>query len=84
MWEAIAAIAALLSAGTGAVMASKSKPDPLPTPEAPPRAPTIDDAARTQGEQDRMRRRRGRAATILTGASGAGLPNTATKTLLGQ
>jgi len=45
---------------------------------------TVDEAARAQDERDKRARRRGRAATYLTGPEGAGTPNTATKTLLGE
>lgn len=55
----------------------------LKGPEPPPLPPNIDDATRTQIERDR-KRRRGRAATILTGPLGAGTPTTATKVLTGE
>lgn len=38
-------------------------PDPVPTP-------TIDTARQKQQERDQLDRRRGRAATVLTGAQG--------------
>lgn len=82
MWEALAAFAALISAGAGVAAATKKIPD-MPLPPEAPRPPTIDDAAKARGAEDALRRRRGRAATILTGPQGAGLPTTATKTLLG-
>lgn len=47
-----------------------------------PVAPTVDDAQRIREEADRRRRRRGRAATMLTGEGGAGLPQTSAATLL--
>jgi hypothetical protein len=57
----------------------------------PPRPPSFENAAAmleaARGGMDPLtggRRRRGRAATILTGSEGAGLPNTATKALLGE
>lgn len=57
------------------------KPNP-PTPQAPT-PPAIEDAdARRQDEGDRLRRRRGRAAAVLTDGN-AGTPMTASKTLLG-
>lgn len=83
MFEALMAIAALVSAGTGVASALKKPPTPQ-LPDAPPPPPTIDDAARKQEEAARMRKRRGFASTILTGQQGAGLPTTAAKTLLGQ
>lgn len=83
VWEIVAAIAAVVGAGTAAYSASRGMPD-VPQPEAPPKPPTIDEAARRQAEGDAKRRRRGRAATILTGPQGAGTPQTATKALLGE
>jgi len=67
---------------------SKSPAPPPPPPPAPP-APTVDQARESRMEADEMRRRRGRAATILTeGGQGMlaqdqGTAQTATKTLLG-
>jgi len=61
------------------------QPDPLPPPEpvAPP--PSISEAAATvRDDTANPRRRRGRAATLLTGPRGAGTPQTATRTLLGE
>lgn len=55
----------------------------LSGPEPPPLPPGIDDATRTQIERDR-KRRRGRAATVLTGPLGAGTPETAAKVLIGE
>lgn len=55
-------------------------------PVAPLSAPSqgsADDAVRRREEEDALRRRKGRAAALLTGEGGAGLPKTATKTLLG-
>ncbi len=78
----IAAIGALAGGGAAVAQASKDIPE-APKPMEAPRPPTIDDAARRRDEEDRGRRRRGRAATVLTGPQGAGLPTTATKTLLG-
>lgn len=67
---------------------SKSPAPPPPPPPAPP-APTVDQARESRMEADEMRRRRGRASTILTeGGQGMlaqdqGTAQTATKTLLG-
>ena len=61
----------------------------VPTPP-PPMAPDIASAeaeviARQKAEAlDERRKRRGRAATLLTGSEGAGLPATAAKSLLGE
>ena len=58
---------------------------PAPTPlPAPASVPTIDDAAAAQAARTQAAQRRGRAATILTGATGdpTAAPVSA-KTLLG-
>ena len=53
-----------------------------PVPNVPP-PPTIEDAqGRAQDEGGRLRRRKGRAASVLTSGN-AGSPMTASKTLLG-
>lgn len=49
----------------------------------PPPPPSVDDAAAAKDAADDVLRRKGRAASILTGPSGAGAPKTAAKTLLG-
>lgn len=50
----------------------------------PAGVPTIDDARAAADQSDLLRRRRGRAATILTGRSGdTSTVNVGTKTLLG-
>ena len=55
-----------------------------PTPPIPPAGPpTIDEARLARDRMDVLRRRRGRASTILTGPSGANNPNIATSILLG-
>jgi len=63
-----------------------SKPPKAPDPVAPPAPPATSDAA-LAGDQaaDRLRRRRGTAATIIAGDTAA-VPQSsvATKTLLGQ
>ena len=56
---------------------------PLPIPEAPPAPPSIDTAAQARQGEDAMLRRKGAAATLMTGPAGAGTPKTAAKTLLG-
>lgn len=83
MLEFITAVAALLSAGSAIHSATQGTPK-IPTPEPPPAPPTIDEATKRQEEEAKLRRRRGRASTILTGPQGAGTPVTATKTLLGS
>lgn len=57
-----------------------SSPDPAPA-AAPPA--TTDAAAAGQAEAERVRRKRGTAATILTSDSAARPGSVATKTLLG-
>lgn len=58
---------------------------PTPTPATPaPVTPTIDTAQQAQVDSDRMRRRTGRAATMLTGAAGDTGGATAKKILLGS
>lgn len=56
---------------------------PIAAPDPAPAPPSIDQAAKDRENEDAARRRRGRATTILTGALGAGSPQTAAKTLLG-
>lgn len=59
-------------------------PAPPPVP-APAPVPTIDDAAVSQRQQDALLKRRGRAATILTGPQGdLSAPPVSAKTLLGS
>lgn len=52
------------------------KPDPVPT---------VDEAAQNQDMLDKLRRRRGRASTIMTGPLGdTSSPSVAVKKALGQ
>ena len=57
-----------------------------PPPPAPPPVPTMDNARQQQQAQDRLAGRRGRAASILTGAAGdlSTPPTTGAKQLLGS
>lgn len=55
---------------------------PTPPP-APPPPPTIDEAARDSEEADKLRRRKGRLATIFAGMKGGGAP-VSQKSLTGQ
>lgn len=57
--------------------------DKIKMPPPPPGVPTIDDAAENQSQRDAMRRRRGRAASILTSPTGVGSTPVGSKTLLG-
>ena len=71
----------------GALFSSPKMPNiPAPTPPpAPAPAPTIDSARQAQQSRDSVAGRQGRAASILTGATGdLSMPATSTKTLLGQ
>lgn len=55
---------------------------PAPPP-APPPPPTVDQAARDSEEADKLRRRKGRLATIFAGMQGGATP-TSQKSLTGQ
>lgn len=63
----------------------QSAPAPVPVVTAPP--PVIEDtASQAENASDELRRRKGRAATILSGGNqsgGTGTPSVGTKTLLG-
>lgn len=48
------------------------KPQKMVAPAAPPPPPTIDEAARASEEADKLRRRRGRLATVFAGQRGQG------------
>lgn len=55
----------------------------IPAPVPPPPVPTVDNTTRAREDVDRIRRRRGRSASIFTGSQGAGIPQTSAATLLG-
>lgn len=55
---------------------------PTPAPPPPP-PPTVDEAARSSEEADKLRRRRGRLASIFAGRQGGAAP-VAQKSLTGQ
>lgn len=56
----------------------------IPQPITPAGVPTMDEARQVAEKNDQLRRRRGRASTILTGQSGdVANVNVGTKTLLG-
>ena len=61
-------------------------PPPAPTiiQQTTPPPPTVDDAAKQREMKDANLRRRGRAASILTGVRGTEPPSVAVKTLTGQ
>lgn len=61
------------------------KAPPPPAIIEPPPVPVVDDGQISQMTADKLARRRGRAATVLTsGLGGVGAENVATKSLLGQ
>lgn len=72
----------------GAVFKKPKVPAPPPPPTPPPPPVVEDTAARAQADADALRRRKGRAATLLTGRSNTGGDTggvtTGTKQLLGQ
>ena len=59
-----------------------SSPD-IPDPIVPPPVPTVDEAAQRQQSADRIRKRKGRAATVLTSDQGTSA-TTGAPTLLGS
>ena len=66
-------------------MFGAKSPPPMPAPMAPPPPPTLADAdLKAQQDGDALRKRQGRAATILSGQQGASAPNVGTKALLGS
>lgn len=67
----------------GGIIKTPKAPPPPQVIEPPP-IPVVDDGVLSQQAADKMNRRRGRAATILT--DGTGLPSGAVqaKSLLGQ
>lgn len=64
---------------------SFGKKPQTPTPVAPPPVPTIDDASKARDDSDALRKRRGRAASILAGKSSmaTNMVASAAKTLTG-
>ena len=65
-------------------MSALFKTPKIPKPEAPPPIPTVDDAALRRNEQLRLRKRRGRAATLMSGVAGdPSTPNVSAAHLLG-
>jgi hypothetical protein len=65
---------------------SKPKMPPPPPPVEMPQAAKVDEAQIDRERGDMMRRRRGRAATVLATGTGEGVApgSVATKSLLGQ
>ena len=61
-----------------------SSPAPLPPPPPVPAAPSIDNARRRQEAADSANRRKGRSASLFTGASGIENTPVQTKTLFGS
>lgn len=76
----MAKVAKALISPLGAVVGLFKKPKlPKPVP-----VPTRDDVAREAIKEDNLRKRRGGAADMLTGAGGAEAAATGVKTLVGQ
>lgn len=66
-------------------MKSPKIPKQPAPPAAPPPPPTVDQAAQNSEEADKLRRRKGRLATIFAGRQAqSGPAPAATKTLTGQ
>jgi len=65
-------------------MKTPKAPKAPPPPEAPPPPPTIDEAAQKSEESDRLRRRKGRLATIFAGKVKQAPTQVAQKTLTGE
>lgn len=80
-------VKAVATGGASELISSATPKTPdinLPQQVQTPGAPTIDEARQAAEQSDLLRRRRGRAATILTGQTGdTSAVNVGTKTLLG-
>lgn len=71
--------------GIGSLFGGGQKTTINQTTAPPPQTPTVDEAAEAEQESNRFRRRRGRAANVLTSQSGlSSTGKTATKALLGE
>jgi len=70
------------------IFGSPKTPEPPPPPAAPPPPPGVDEAKASRMQADELRRRQGRAATVLTQKEGmlasAETPKVGTKKLLGE
>ena len=70
------------------IFGSPKTPEPPPPPAAPPPPPGVDEAKQSRMQADELRRRQGRAASILTKQQGmlasAETPKVGTKKLLGE
>lgn len=63
----------------------RREPVYVPPPPPPPPPPAIEDAQARQRElEDQRRKRKGFAATLVTGEKGTDTPYTAAKTLTGE
>ena len=61
------------------------KPPEIAPPPPPPAPPAIEDASATaRYRSDELRRRQGRAATLMAGKTSPALPKTAAKALTGE
>lgn len=71
--------------GKGDPMSQVFSGPKMPALPTTPTPPTLSQASAAQSQDEIMRRRRGRASTLLTGEKGLTTPPaTASKTLLGQ
>lgn len=50
----------------GGIFSKPKAPPPPPPPAPPPPVPTVDDAANSSEAEDKLRRRKGRASTVLS------------------
>lgn len=64
-------------------MSGMFKKPKVPKPQPTPPAPTVDEAEQRRIEQDRLRRRQGRASTILSRRDTGGMTSVGTSRLLG-
>jgi hypothetical protein len=68
----------------GGLISKPKVPPPPPAPPPPPPVPTVDDAAMSSEAEDKVRRRKGRASTVLSqGSDLATAEPTTAATLLG-
>lgn len=69
----------------GGIFSKPKAPPPPPPPAPPPPVPTIDDAANSSEAEDKLRRRKGRASTVLSQGSDLAPADPATaSTMLGS
>lgn len=54
----------------GGLFSGPKAPKPPPPPAPPPPTPTVDEAAQSSEAEDKLRRRKGRASTVLSQDAG--------------